>query len=144
MLPKPNWRLATGYSLWQHSIIVLEDKRGNCKTSEYISRQVRQVREVSFLELLCGLSGLCVRRTDRFCNWLKRQRTKDRGQRMKAGSREALFSQILCPLSSVVCPGISRSTLQPDPLSFVLCRLSCLSLWHSEIMELSASNFIMT
>ena len=43
---------------------------GNCKTSEYISRQVRQVREVSFLELLCGLSGLCVRRTDRFCNWL--------------------------------------------------------------------------
>ena len=23
---------------------------------------------------------------------------------MKAGSREALFSQILCPLSSVVCP----------------------------------------
>ena len=27
---------------------------------------------------------------------------------------------------------ISRSTLQPDPLSFVLCRLSCLSLWHSE------------
>ena len=40
---------------------------GNCKTSEYISRQVR---EVSFLELLCGLSGLCVRRTDRFCNWL--------------------------------------------------------------------------
>ena len=52
---------------------------------------------------------------------------------MKAGSREALFSQILCPLS------------------FVLCRLSCLSLWHSEIMalwhyaimELSAFNFIM-
>ena len=34
---------------------------GNCKTSEYISHQVRQVREVSFLELLCGLSGLCVR-----------------------------------------------------------------------------------
>ena len=42
------------------------------KTPEYISRQAREVREVSFLGLLCELSVLCVRQTSRFCNRLNR------------------------------------------------------------------------
>ena len=47
-------------------------KRGNCKTSKNISRQVRKVREVLFHGRLCELSGLCVKLKSRFCNWLKR------------------------------------------------------------------------
>ena len=46
--------------------------RGNFKTPEYISRQVRQVREVLFLGSLCELGGLCVRLKRGFCNWLPR------------------------------------------------------------------------
>ena len=43
------------------------------------SRQVREVREVPFLDLLCALSVLCVRLTSRHCNWLWTDRGTDRG-----------------------------------------------------------------
>ena len=42
----------------------------NCKTHEYISRQVREVREVSFFKSLCELGVLCVRQISRSCNRL--------------------------------------------------------------------------
>ena len=65
--------------------------------------------------------GNCIFIMATFHNSLGGQKTEDKRQRMKAGSREALFSQILCPLSSVVCP---------------VCHCGILKLWHCGIMPL--------
>ena len=62
--PRPPWRDALpAVHRTAHFI------RGNCNTPQYISRQVREVREVMFLVLLCGRGALRARQTRRFCIW---------------------------------------------------------------------------